>query len=207
MRFSLLGFLALAFALTAFAGPGKGKWPRLPASETKLDLSLASPENQYFSNEEARRFYELLVKNPKHLEDTSQKTLAEFKLLQESLERRGYKAIANPLGGSVFVPAQTLNYTRGHEQKIPAMNGEEAYTSLDFKFDYAQTFLEKGKKPGAFTNIPFLRLEGYVLVNCPEKNPAECTIAGMIVEEAGIHWGLPNSSRGANSSAGGANQK
>jgi hypothetical protein len=40
-----------------------------------------------------------------------------------------------------------LKLARGDTDEMPARDGEPAYTSLDFRFDYTQTFFEKGKTP------------------------------------------------------------
>jgi hypothetical protein len=204
--------IQLALALTLFgtlsfaATKPKTNWFRNPAS-SKLLLSKLSPDTQSLDNDEAFGFYKILNAGSNY-ENTSKKNLEEFILLGKSLEKRGYIEQQKPLHGHVFSSARHFSFYRKEDQNIQAMNDEEAYTSVRIEFNYDQLYLEKNWKPDGSQAVPSTRLTGNIYLRCPEKSTSDCPVAGITVNEAGIVWDLlPSDRRGANSSAGGANQK
>ncbi|MGZ3696086.1 MAG: hypothetical protein ACXWQO_18730 [Bdellovibrionota bacterium] len=205
MRKIHLALLAL-FLLSATGFAAK-EFRKLASAEDKLDFTRKAPNVQGLDDKEARDFYELLVKDQKNYDSSDKKNIEEFDIIQKNLESRGFAALEKPLHGNVFTTAQSFSLFRKEDQEVSAMNGEEAYTGVWLEFFYTQVFLKKDWRPDGFTPVPKAHLHGSIYLRCPVKSKTTCPIAAITFHDAGIEWGVLPSSRGANSSAGGANQK
>jgi hypothetical protein len=200
-------FLGLALSLLLLSptveAAGKQKPLARPLASTKLEFRLNSPEVQRLENAEAVAAFEAITAGP--FNKTDQKNFEEFRVQLNALTARGFEARTKPLSGRVFGSAKAFVVYRKDTQELPAMNGEEAYTSLQFDFIFEQSFLEKGVAPTPSSLLPFLELRGSIFVRCKAKTE-DCAGETVSVQDVAIRWGHLPSGRGANSSAGGAGQ-
>jgi hypothetical protein len=200
----LLGLcLSLLLLSPMVQAAGKKKQLARFLASTKLEFRLDSPEVQRVEDAEATVAFEAFTAGP--FDKVEQKNLEEYRLQLNALTKRGFEARTKPLSGRVFGSAKSFVVYRKDTQELPAMNGEEAYTSLQFDFHYEQSFLEKGVAPMPGSLLPFLELRGYIFVRCKAKGQ-DCAGDVVGIRDVGIRWGHLPSARGANSSAGGAGQ-
>ena len=203
-RFSITALaLSLLFAQSAGAVTQlSAEAQRKLASEQILDFSLAAPDLQTMTDQTAAGYFQGMVNAVGAGEGMDQKNHEEFKLLKKNLESRGYVALEKSVTGNVWHTAQelTLERKRIFDQKLPAMNGEPAHTSK-----FTQAFQEKEAKPRPNSILPVASLRGLLFLRCEAKK--KCTISAITFSEAAIEWIYWSSSRGANSSAGGAGDK
>lgn len=201
-------FILLALALALATGPvaEAKQFLRKLASEEGLDLSRNSPESQQLINNRALEFYEQL-KTLKDLDPSDVRNLEEFSLHSESLKKRGYDPLEKDLVGKVFSAARWLTIEKKYSDKVEAGNGRPAYTSLIFEFRYSQLFTKKEEKLNSGSVVPTAVLRGFIYLRCPENSSEECKLTAIEMKSSTVIWDYLPSSRGANSSAGGADQK
>lgn len=201
IQFAVLALSLLGSALAA------AKDSRKPANSDKLDFSLSAPSAQVLQGEEARAFFQKLITEQEDLTATEKKNIEEFSLLGKELESRGYVALEKqPPGIPLAVPLR-LVFFREEDQHVPAGNGEKAYVAVSFKIRYSQLYFKNGEKPGHNEPVPSAILQGTLFLKCPTGAKQQCPITGATFHESSIKWDILPSPRGANSSAGGADNK
>jgi hypothetical protein len=200
-------FLGLALSLLLLSptreAAGKQKPFARPLASTKLEFRLNGPEIQHLENDEAEAALQAFTADT--ISKVDKKNLEEFRFQHDSLVSRGFEARTKPLNGRVFGSARSFLVRPFETQELPAINGDEAYTSASFEFRYEQSFLEKGAAPQPHTLLPFVELRGFIFVRCRGKKE-ECTRELVSIQDVVVRWGHLPSGRGANSSAGGAGQ-
>lgn len=180
---------------------------RFPASGAELMVGHGSPSVQSVTGEQADAFLRGIARLVKKIGDPAdEKNLAELGILEKSLELRGLMPQEGPLPQPMRRDSRLAELYRKTEldQHVPAMNGEEAYTTIVYDFYYKKGYLEKGKVPTARDPLPLIRLYGRLYMHCQPKR--QCEISNVGLEGAAVIWEYPSSPRGANSSAGGAGQ-
>lgn len=196
-----ISFVALVIALLSTSAPAAKE--RTLASGGKIDFSQKSRELQRVEDADALAFYSS-IQALEEMANEADKNLEEYRLLGKYLEGRGFKPREKRASPPYMVPARYLVLRRQKNQKVPAANGEPAYTGLAFKFDYSQSYQKPGQ--GDAGDYPSLDLSGTVFFRCYAKEP-DCRFATASIFQSSVTWRIPGESRGAESSAGGVKPK